>query len=67
MSDSDEIDRFDSGADDTDIGEQETPLREIAKAIERLEKAGVPCPMSCGPRRRELPLASLFMRMQRRL
>jgi hypothetical protein len=44
MSDSDEIDRFDSGADDTDIGEQETPLREIAKAIERLEKAGVTVP-----------------------
>jgi hypothetical protein len=38
------IDRLDSGADDTDIGEQETQLREIAKAIERLEKAGVTVP-----------------------
>jgi hypothetical protein len=40
----DVIDRLDSGADDTDIGEQETQLREIAKAIERLEKAGVTVP-----------------------
>ncbi len=40
----DVIDRLDAGTDDTDIGEQETQLREIAKAIERLEKAGVSVP-----------------------
>jgi len=38
------IDELDSGTDDPDSGEWEAQLREIAKAIERLEKAGVSVP-----------------------
>ena len=40
----DVIDQLDSYTDATDIGEQQTQLREIAKTIERLEKAGVSVP-----------------------
>jgi len=38
------IDELDSGTDDSDIGERVAQLREIAKTIERLEKAGVSVP-----------------------
>jgi len=38
------IDEIDAGTDETDAAERETQLREIAKAIERLEKAGVSVP-----------------------
>lgn len=38
------IDRIDCVADNADITEKETQLREIAKAIEKLEKMGVPVP-----------------------
>lgn len=40
----DVIDRLDSYTEATDIVEQQTQLREIAKTIERLEKAGVSVP-----------------------
>lgn len=35
------IDELDAANDDSDVGEREAQLREIAKTIERLEKAGV--------------------------
>ena len=38
------IDRIDSGPDDPKSAEKEAQLREIAKAIEKLEKMGVPVP-----------------------
>ena len=38
------IDELDASNDDADIGEREAQLREIAKTIERLEKAGVSVP-----------------------
>lgn len=38
------IDELDTGIDDLDVSERETQLREIAKTIERLEKAGVSVP-----------------------
>ena len=38
------IDEVAAGTGDSDVGERETQLREIAKAIERLEKAGVAVP-----------------------
>ncbi len=38
------IDELDASSDDSDIGEREAQLREIAKTIERLEKAGVSVP-----------------------
>jgi HPt (histidine-containing phosphotransfer) domain-containing protein len=38
------IDELDASNDDSDIGEREAQLREIAKTIERLEKAGVSVP-----------------------
>mgnify|MGYP006284200491 CR=1 FL=1 len=38
------IDRIDCVADNADITEKVTQLREIAKAIEKLEKMGVPVP-----------------------
>lgn len=38
------IDDLDASDDDSDIGEREAQLREIAKTIERLEKAGVSVP-----------------------
>lgn len=38
------IDRIDCVADNADITEKEAQLREIAKAIEKLEKMGVPVP-----------------------
>ncbi len=38
------IDELDAGTDDADVGERQTQLREIAKTIERLEKAGVAVP-----------------------
>jgi methylaspartate ammonia-lyase len=40
----DVIDQLDSYTEATDIGEQQTQLREIAKTIERLERAGVSVP-----------------------
>lgn len=40
------IDRIDSGPDDPKSAEKEVQLREIAKAIEKLEKMGVPVPDS---------------------
>lgn len=40
----DVIDQLDAYTDATDIDEQQTQLREIAKTIERLEKAGVSVP-----------------------
>jgi len=40
----DVIDRIDCGSDNTDSGEKEAQLREIAKAVEKLEKMGVPVP-----------------------
>lgn len=38
------IDEIDAGTDETDSAEREAQLREIAKAIERLEKVGVSVP-----------------------
>jgi exonuclease VII small subunit len=38
------IDRMDSGTVDPKNGEKEAQLREIAKAVEKLEKMGVPVP-----------------------
>lgn len=38
------IDELDAGTDDADVSEREAQLREIAKTIERLEKAGVAVP-----------------------
>jgi len=38
------IDQIDSGSDDSKAAEKEAQLREIAKAIEKLEKMGVPVP-----------------------
>lgn len=38
------IDELDSGASDSDVAEREAQLREIAKTIERLEKARVAVP-----------------------
>jgi len=38
------IDELDSGVYDSDVGTRETQLREIAKTIERLERAGVAVP-----------------------
>jgi len=38
------IERIDSGSDDRKAAEKEAQLREIAKAIEKLEKMGVPVP-----------------------
>ena len=38
------IDELDASNDDSDVGEREAQLREIAKTIERLEKAGVSVP-----------------------
>ena len=40
----DVIDRIDFTLDDAKTGEKEAQLREIAKAIEKLEKTGVPVP-----------------------
>ena len=40
----DVIDRIDCGSDNADSGEKEAQLREIAKAVEKLEKMGVPVP-----------------------
>ena len=40
----DVIDRIDCGSNNADTGEKEVQLREIAKAIEKLEKMGVPVP-----------------------
>jgi hypothetical protein len=40
------IDRLDNGPDDPKAGEKEAQLREIAKAIEKLEKMGVAVPDS---------------------
>lgn len=40
----DVIDRIDGGPDDQKTGEKEAQLREIAKAVEKLEKMGVPVP-----------------------
>ena len=38
------IDELDASSDNSDIGEREAQLREIAKTVERLEKAGVSVP-----------------------
>ncbi|MFC1896546.1 hypothetical protein ACFL0Q_07815, partial [Thermodesulfobacteriota bacterium] len=38
------IDRINSGSDEPKAAEKEAQLREIAKAIEKLEKMGVPVP-----------------------
>jgi hypothetical protein len=38
------IEELDTGSNDTEVGEKNTQLREIARTIERLEKAGVPTP-----------------------
>jgi hypothetical protein len=38
------FDELDASNDDSDVGEREAQLREIAKTIERLEKAGVAVP-----------------------
>jgi len=38
------IDRLDGGSDDPKTREKEAQLREIAKAVEKLEKMGVPVP-----------------------
>jgi hypothetical protein len=40
----DVIDRIDCGSNNADTGEKEAQLREIAKAVEKLEKMGVPVP-----------------------
>jgi len=40
----DVIDRIDCGPDDVKTSEKEAQLREIAKAVEKLEKMGVPVP-----------------------
>ena len=40
----DVIDRIISGPDNSKAGEKEAQLREIAKAVEKLEKVGVPVP-----------------------
>ncbi|HHD63604.1 MAG TPA: hypothetical protein ENK96_04420 [Desulfobulbaceae bacterium] len=53
----DVIDRIDCGSNNSDTGEKEAQLREIAKAVEKLEKMGVPVP---DPLRREkLRLATI--------
>ena len=38
------IEELDSGTDDSDVSERKAQLREIAKTVERLEKAGVAVP-----------------------
>lgn len=38
------IDQIDSGSDDSKAAEKEAQLREIAKAVEKLEKMGIPVP-----------------------
>jgi hypothetical protein len=38
------IDQIDSGSDDSKAVEKEAQLREIAKAVEKLEKMGIPVP-----------------------
>ena len=40
----DVIDRIDCGSNNADTGEKEAQLREIAKAVEKLEKMDVPVP-----------------------
>ena len=60
------IDELDSGVYDSDVGTRETQLREIAKTIERLERASVAVPMSCAPKRRGWRRRWPFMPILRR-
>jgi len=53
----DVIDQIDCGSNNTDTGEKEAQLREIAKAVEKLEKMGVPVPDAF--RKEKLRLASV--------
>ena len=60
------IDQLDASSGDTGVVEHEAQLRAIAKAVDQLEKSGVPCRTHCARRRHALRFPWLCTPMPRK-